>query len=157
MIDKILLRQCVERALEGTDGFIVDLTVKPDNIITVEIDSQTSVDIDTCVRVTRAVEAEFDRDVEDYELEVGSAGLTAPFKVKEQYLKNIGNPVDILTRDGRKIHGVLTAVADDGSDYTVTTTVKVKEPGKKRPVMVEQPETIAVADTKEIRYRIEFK
>lgn len=157
MIDKILLRQCVEKALEGTDDFIVSISVSIDNIINVEIDSPTAVDIDTCVKVTRAIEAQFDRDIEDYELEVGSAGLTAPFKVKEQYLKNIGNKVDVITRDGRKLHGTLTDVADDGSSYTVTTAVKVKEPGKKRPVITEQAETFNVADTKEIRYRIEFK
>jgi len=157
MIDKTLLRQCVEKALEGTDDFIVDITVSPDNAITVEIDSRTGVDIDTCVKITRAIESEFDRDVEDYELEVGSAGLTSPFKVKEQYLKNIGNPVDVITRDGRKLHGTLASVAEDGESYTITVSVKVKEPGKKRPVTVEQPETISVADTKDIRYRIEFK
>ncbi|MDE5857439.1 MAG: ribosome assembly cofactor RimP, partial [Muribaculaceae bacterium] len=90
MIDKDKLRLTVEKAIEGTDIFLVDLKVSPDNNIVVEIDSKNGLDIDTCADLTRKIEAEFDRDAEDYELEVGSAGLTSPFKVKAQYEKNIG-------------------------------------------------------------------
>ena len=74
MIDKTLLLQAVEEELSQTDGFLVSLTVTPDNRIAVEIDSPTGLDLDECVRLTRAIEARFDRDAEDYELEVGSAG-----------------------------------------------------------------------------------
>lgn len=157
MIDKQLLTKTVEEALAGTDNFLVDVKVKPDNLISVEIDNPAGVDIDTCAALTRKIEAAFDRDVEDYELEVGSAGLTSPFKVRGQYLKNIGNAIDIVTRDGRKLHGILTAVSDDGAQFTVEIEEKVKEPGKKRPVVVAVPHTMNVADTKSVTYRIEFK
>ena len=69
----------------------------------VEIDSDTSVDIDECIRLNRLVESEFDRDEEDYELEIGSAGLTSPLRVERQYHKNEGNEVEVLTADGRKL------------------------------------------------------
>ncbi|MBD5242518.1 MAG: ribosome assembly cofactor RimP [Bacteroides sp.] len=157
MIDKTKLSECVERALEGSDLYIVDITVSPDNVIDVEIDGDSAVDIDACVKVNRAVEAEFDRDVEDYELMVGSAGLTSPLKVRRQYVKNIGNRVVVLTRDGRKLHGTLTDVSEDGEEFTVTVATKVKEPGKKRPTVVDEPVTLKVADTKEVRYDIDFK
>lgn len=88
MIDKSLLRQSVEKAIEGSDIFIVDITVSPDNNIVVDLDSMEPLDIDTCAKITRAIEADFDREAEDYQLEVGSAGLTSPFKVKQQYVKN---------------------------------------------------------------------
>lgn len=156
MIDKQLLTQTVADALASTDAFIVDIKVSADNVITVEIDSPTGIDIDTCADITRKIEAVFDRDKEDYELEVGSAGLTAPFKVKGQYLKNIGNEVEVLTRDGRKLYGVLSAVGDDDT-FTLTIPVKTKEPGKKRPVIVDTPEVFNVADIKEIKYSIKFK
>ena len=103
MIDKELLVKTVEDAINGTELFVVDIAVKPDNNIVVELDSVNGVDIDTCVDITRRIESVFDRDVEDYQLEVGSAGLTSPFKVKSQYVKNIGNDVEVLTRDGRKL------------------------------------------------------
>ena len=155
MIDKNLLRQSVEKAIEGTDLFIVDLSVSPQNNIVVELDSPGSIDIDTCAAVTRAIEKDFDRDAEDYELEVGSAGLTSPFKVRGQYLKNIGNDVEVLTADGRKLHAVLTAVGDE--DFTVEYPVKRKEPGAKRPTVVMETETFPFAGVKSVKYMISFK
>ncbi|MBQ2046264.1 MAG: ribosome assembly cofactor RimP [Muribaculaceae bacterium] len=155
MIDKQQLTQTVEQAIEGTSIFIVDIKINPGNAIVVEIDSPESIDIDTCAKITRQIEATFDRDVEDYELEVGSAGLTAPFKVKGQYLKNIGNEVEVLTSDGRKLQGVLTAVGDN--DFTIEVAKKVKEPGAKRPTLVMEPTTIEMSNTKSVKYLINFK
>ena len=105
--------------------------------------------------LTRAVEAEFDRDVEDYELEVGSAGLTAPFKVKAQYDKNIGNPVEVLTADGRKLKGDLVAATDD--DFTVAIEKMVKPEGAKRKVRVVENETLKYNEIKYTKYLIQFK
>lgn len=135
--------------------FVVDVTVSPANEIVVELDSPESMDVDTCAEVARYVESKLDRDVEDYELEVGSAGLTSPFKVKGQYLKNIGNEVEVLTRSGKKFTGVLTAVGDD--DFTVEVSRKVKSEGAKRPVTVQEPETVSYADAKQVKYVINFK
>lgn len=157
MIDKTEIQQIAEKEIEGTDCFVVEVTVSPDNRINVEIDSDTGVDIDTCARITRAIEAKFDRDVEDYELEVGSAGLTAPFKIRRQYEKNIGNEVEVLTRDGRKLTGTLTAVSPDGSNFTIEVMRKVKEPGKKKPVITAEPETLETAACKYVKYSINFK
>lgn len=155
MIDKQLLTQTVMQAIEGTDLFLVDIRVAPDNKITVEIDSPEGVDIDSCVAINRSIEAAFDRDIEDYELEVGSAGLTSPFKVKGQYVKNIGNELEILTKDGRKFTGRLVEVTDEG--FTVEVPVKVKPEGAKRPVIEQQAQTLKFDDCKTVRYKIDFK
>ena len=72
MIDKSALTAVLERGMEGTDLFLVDVRISKDNNIVVEIDSDTSVDIDECIRLNRLVESEFDRDEEDYELEIDS-------------------------------------------------------------------------------------
>lgn len=156
MIDKQKLTECVERAIEGTDLFLVDVTVTPTNEIDVEIDSPGSVDIETCERISRAIEAEFDRDVEDYELTVGSAGLTAPMRVYGQFAKNIGNPVEVLTRDGRKLHGILTAVNADATEFTIATSVKTRPAGAKRPVVSTEEIVLPTADCKYVRYEIKF-
>lgn len=155
MIDKQLLAKTVEEAIEGTNLFVVDIAVKPGNNIIVEVDSAEGVDIDTCVAITRRIESVFDRDVEDYELEVGSAGLTSPFKVKGQYEKNIGNEVEIITRDGRKLSGRLVEVTDES--FTVEVSTKVKPEGAKRPVVEMRPETFGYGDCKTVRYKIDFK
>lgn len=157
MIDRQIISRIVEDALEGTDAFLVDVVVTPDNRVTVEIDSDSGVDIDTCAQLTREIEASVDRDVEDYELEVGSAGLTSPLKVRRQYVKNIGNELEVLTRDGRKLSGVLTEVSPDGTSFVISVKEKVKEEGKKRPVIVDKPIELKVADTKYVKYQINFK
>ena len=74
MIDKTELTRVIEEAIDGTDLFLVQVTVSGDNVINVDLDSESGVDIDQCVMVNDAVLAAFDRDVEDYELTVGSAG-----------------------------------------------------------------------------------
>ncbi len=156
MIDKQLLTRTVEEAIANTDAFIVEIRVSPANEIVVEIDSSTGIDIDTCADITRKIEATFDRDVEDYELEVGSAGLTAPFKVRGQYLKNIGNEVEVLTRDGRKLKGILKDVADN-DDFTIAVPTKVKPEGAKRPIVTDVDTTLSPADCKSVKYVINFK
>lgn len=157
MLDKSILTDIVNRAIADTDIFVVDISVSPANDVVVMLDTMgAGMDIDTCADITRAIEAAFDRDIEDYSLEVGSAGITSPLKVHRQYLKNIGHDVEVLTDDGRKIHGVLTDVSDDGS-FTVETLVKVKEPGAKRPAIVMQPTTLRPDECKSVRPEISFK
>ncbi len=161
MIDKELLKRTVAEAISGTDLFVVDIAVNASNDIVVELDSATGVDIDICAAVTRRIEEVFDRDAEDYSLEVGSAGITSDFKVRAQYDKNVGNDVEILTRDGRKLRGVLVEVApgepaDTDVDFTVEISVKVKEPGAKRPVVKQEALRLNSAECKYVRYDLKF-
>lgn len=156
MIDKQEVAVLVEKAIENTDAYVVELSVSADNDIVVELDSPTGVDLDFCAEVSRHINEALDRDKEDYSLEVGTASLSAPFKVRQQYEKHVGDNVDILTRDGRKLTGLLTAVGDDG-DFTVEITRKVKEAGEKRPKLVAVPETFKVADCKQVTYHFDFK
>lgn len=157
MIDPQKLKATVETTLQGTDAFITGITVSPDNIIDVEIDADTSVDIDTCVAVNRAIEAAFSRDDEDYELRVGSAGITTPLKVARQYVKNIGHELEVLTADGRKVRGELTEVSPDGTAFTLAVARKIKPEGKKRPELVVQPERFEVAMTRSVTPVLNFK
>ncbi|MGM9861189.1 MAG: ribosome assembly cofactor RimP [Muribaculaceae bacterium] len=157
MLDKSIITDIVSSAIADTDIFIVEISVSPANDVVVLLDSDAAgIDIDTCAAITRAIEDAFDRDIEDFSLEVGSAGITSPLKVHRQYLKNIGHDVEVLTCDGRKIHGVLTAVAPDGS-FTVESPAKVKEPGAKRPTIVMQPTTLRTDECKSVRPEISFK
>ena len=155
MIEKDIVYQLVKEGLADTDCFIVDVRVKPENVIVVEIDNQEGVDIDRCVHLHRFIEAHLDRDVEDYELEVGSAGITSPFKVIEQYRKNIGNEVEVLTRAGIKLDGILKDVSDDR--FVVTVTKKVKTKTSKRKVEVEEDLTFGYDEIKYTKYLIRFK
>ncbi len=133
----------------------VSVEVKPGNIIVVEIDSDGSVGIDDCIALNKFIESKLDRDVEDYELEVGSAGIGQPFKVLQQYYNHIGKEVEVLLKDGRKLCGVLKDANEQ--HLTVTIEKKVKPEGAKRPKMVEEDETLAYDDIKYTKYLISFK
>lgn len=154
MIEKSAIAAFVESRLSGTGYFLVDVKVSRDNEIAVEVDSREGVDIDFCVNLTRAIEEAFPRDDEDYELEVGSAGLTSPFKVQAQYEKNVGSKVEVLTTDGRKLHGMLKNADDAG--FTLVTTVKVKPEGAKRAVETEMEERFAYPQVKTVRCELDF-
>lgn len=154
MIDKDGLRAFIEKELEGTDYFLVDLKVSGSNEITVEIDSDENVDIDFCISLTRRIEEAFSRDEEDYELEVGSSGLTAPFKVLRQYRKHIGDEVEVLEKEGKKRKGVLKS-ADDGG-FVIEVTEKIKPEGAKRPVMQSRDIEYGYGDVKQVTYVLEF-
>lgn len=155
MIDKQIITNLVEESIANTDAFVVDITVSAANDIVVELDSPTGIDLDFCAEVNRKLNEALDRDNEDYSLEVGSASLTAPFKVRGQYEKNLGNEVEVLTTDGKKLKGVLSALSDD--TFTLEVERKVKEPGAKRPVMVKEALEIPFAQAKRVNYLINFK
>ena len=154
MIDKELPRATLEQAMEGTDLFVVDITIGADNHIVVDIDSDSSVDIDECDSLTRAVEARCDRDTEDYDLEIGSAGITAPLQMPRQYAKYIGKNVEVLTADGRKLKGELRAADDEG--FSIAGLKKEKPEGAKRPIMVAHELTFKYSEIKYTKYLIEF-
>ena len=155
MIEKAVVTQLVEEHLQASNSYLVDVAIKPGNYIVVEIDSDDSVSIDDCVALSQYIEAHLDRDVEDYELEVGSAGITSPFKVLRQYQKNIGNEVEMLLKSGTKKVGVLIAV--DISGATISVEKRVKPEGAKRPVMVTEEEKYPFEEIKYTKYLIRFK
>lgn len=154
MIDKEALTQFIEKQLVNTDLFLVDVEISPSNEIKVEIDSDTSVDIDFCIGLSRKIEDAFPREPEDYELEVGSAGLTSPFKVRRQYEKNLGNEVEVLARDGKKYTGILDEVTDN--DFMITTEVKEKPEGAKRPIKVSRQLRFPYDSINSVAYNLKF-
>ncbi|MCQ2344004.1 MAG: ribosome assembly cofactor RimP [Paludibacteraceae bacterium] len=130
MIQKELIASLVENKINDTRYFLVDVSVSKDNVITIEVDADEGVDIDFCVELSRFVESNLDRETEDFELNVGSAGLTSPFKVLRQYQKNIGNQVEVLAFDGRKHKGELVSVDDDS--FSIDETLMLRKEGDKR-------------------------
>jgi ribosome maturation factor RimP len=154
MIDKNIVRDLVNQWLEDKEYFLVDVEVSADDKIVVEIDHADGVWIEDCVELSRFIEERLNRDDEDYELEVGSAGLGQPFKVEQQYLNFIGKEVEVLGADGKKVKGVLKAV--DGRDFTVSVQEKVKVEGKKRPEMQDIDHQYNMDEVKYCKYLIKF-
>lgn len=132
MINKAAVQKAVDEWLEGKDYFLVGLDISADDRISVEIDHADGVWIEDCADLSRHIESRINREEEDYELEVGSAGLGQPFRVKRQYEIHVGHDVETQTLDGHKWKGRLVDVDDSG--FSLEAMEKVKEEGRKRPV-----------------------
>lgn len=155
MIQKELVGDIVNGKLEDTEYFLVSVSVSPCNDIVVEIDSDRTVDVDFCADLTRYIEARLDRDAEDFSLEVGSAGLTAPLKLLRQYRKNIGNDVEVVCKDGKKHIGVLKEVGDEA--FVVTESNMIRKEGDKRKKLYEEDVTFRYDEIKSTKYIINCK
>jgi ribosome maturation factor RimP len=155
MMDIEKLRQVAEAALEGTDRFIVDLKCSPANEIEIVIDADSAVDLDACVAFSRAVESACDREVEDFELTVYSAGVGQPLKLLRQYYKLIGKSVEVLLESGVKVLATLKEVEPEA--LTITYTERKAVDGKKRKVDVEVVESYTFDQIKWVKEYLDFK
>ena len=155
MINKATVQQAVEEWLQGKDYFLVDINISADDRIVVEIDHADGVWIEDCANLSRFIEERVSREEEDYELEVGSAGLGQPFKILRQYEIHVGKEVETLAKDGKKYRGTLLSVDPEGFELGVKQ--KVKEEGKKRPVNKEVPIRFAFGDVTYTKYLIKIK
>lgn len=155
MIDKNVVKKLVDTWLEDKDYFLTDLTVSVDDRIVVEIDHKDGVWIEDCVDLSRYIEDHLSREEEDYELEVGSAGIGQPFKVLRQYEIHEGERVETVLNDGRKLQGVLSNVTPSG--FTLTIEEKIRTEGMKRPKLTERDVSLLFSEVKSTKYIIDFK
>jgi ribosome maturation factor RimP len=128
MIEKTRVEELVKEFINETGIFLVAVKVSSANRITVLVDTMKGISIDECVSVHRHLENSLDRNVEDYEMQVSSPGLDLPFVVIEQYYKNEGKKVEVITADGEKYTGILKNVT--GGGFELETEIKVKGKSK---------------------------
>jgi ribosome maturation factor RimP len=140
MIEKEAVKHIAEGQLASSDCYLVDVTIRPGNLIVVEIDHDVAVGIDDCVALSRYIEERIDRDVEDYELEVGSSGVGSPLKIVRQYVKNIGNEVEVLLKSGVKMKGILKSADENGITLTVEEQKNKKKEKREEMKSVENNE-----------------
>ena len=129
MIEKIKVLELVNQALAGTDKFLVNLKITPDNRIYIDIDGDNGITIDDCIAVSRAVESQLDREVEDFALDVSSAGADQPLKLVRQYRKNVGREVEVVCVDGERVDGTLAEVGEES--FAVVTPASKRQPSQR--------------------------
>lgn len=147
------IRPLVENALQERGAFLVELSVSSGGRIMVYADKDEGIGLGDLKMISRQIEGELDREVEDFELEVSSPGMSNPFKVYRQYLKNKGRSVSVKLNDGTKLKGMMTEVDDKGIILEWKERIP-KETGKGK-VTVSKRENISfdsIAETK-----LEFK
>jgi ribosome maturation factor RimP len=149
------VREVAEMALEGTDMFVVECTITPDNTIDIVLDSDTSVSIDACAKLNRAIGDRFDRDEEDYSLTVASAGIGEPLKLVRQYKKLVGESVEVLLKSGVKVLATLDEVTDEAITVSYDEAVAVE--GKKKKQMQRTTHTYAYDEIKWTKEYLDYK
>jgi len=133
----------------------VDVQMSDDDRIVIEIDHADGVWIEDCAELSRFLQERLGEELGDYELEVGSAGLGQPFKVAQQYMSHVGDEIEVVDAQGKKITGTLKAV--EGRHFVVTTIERQVPEGKKRPVKVEVDKEYSMDTVKSAKYLINFK
>lgn len=147
--------EAAEQFLAGTDGFVVECKASPANEVELIIDSDTRVDIDTCVALSRAVESQFDRDEEDFSLTVASAGIGSELKILRQLNKRVGGSVEVLLVSGVKLLAKLDAADEEG--ITISYEEKQAVEGKKRKQTVTVTNTYPHSEIKWVKEWLDFK
>jgi ribosome maturation factor RimP len=155
MITVAQIEKLVAEKLEDSDQFIVSVEVKPGNNIQVEVDSLSGMDVKNFVAISRHIESSFDREIEDFSLRVSSPGVGQPYKVLQQYTKNIGRKIKVKTVQGIEITGELLSFK--GEEICVKTKERKKVEGKKTKQLVEEEHIIELQDIKESNTEISFK
>ncbi len=114
MTDTLIIRQIAEEILQESHLFLLDVTIRKGNRILVTIDGDHGVTIDDCARLSRSIESRLNRDEDDFELQVSTAGADSPLKLKRQYPKHCGRTLELTLDDGRKLRAVLVSVSEEG-------------------------------------------
>jgi ribosome maturation factor RimP len=135
--------------LDGGDKFLVALKVRPGNKIMVFIDGDSNVTIDDCVKLSRFLESKLDRDVNDFELQISSAGIDQPLKFARQYPKNIGRGIKVITAEGEMLIGTLVSADNNG--------INIKIPAEKKKKIEERQIFVPFEKIKESKIEISFK
>jgi ribosome maturation factor RimP len=154
MIDKAIVKKLVEEMLDDK-MFLVEINVSQRNVINVFVDSYDGLTIEQCISISRHVEHSFDREEEDFELQVSSPGLSEKFKVKEQFYKYIGREIEIVTVSDVELEGVIQSATDE--EIILETSARELVEGQKKKQLVVKQHHLKYDEIKSAKAVISFK
>ena len=160
MINAKKIQFLAEEFLEGTSAFLVDVKVASGNVIRISLENDDRTSITDCVALSRHIEGSFDREEEDFSLDVGSPGLDQPLKVLRQYLKIIGKQIAVNPIDGKKMEGELVRVEEDEGEFVglvLKTREKKRIEGRKAMEWVYEEHQFQAGDIEWTKVIISFK
>ncbi len=149
---KEIVSNLVQEALDENKAlFLVDLTISGNNSIKITVDGDTGIPLKECIRISRHIEHNLDREEEDFSLEVTSPDITDPLTNKRQYKKNTGRIMKIRT-ENKTFEGTLA----EADEEKIILQWKAREPkpvGKGK-VTVEKEAVIPYGDIKEAKVKV---
>lgn len=154
-MDKEKVINLLNIALEENSAlFLIELKFLSDNKIYVEVDGDNGVSLNECIRISRAIEHNLDREEEDFSLEVTTPDISNPLKVNRQYKKNINRTLEIKLHNNTKVEGLLKSV----NENHIALEWKTREPkplGKGKVTVVKNT-VIPFSEIKEAKVKIIF-
>lgn len=153
----IVKQKVIDLVKERLDDqmFIVDVTISSLNDINVYVDGFNGITIEKCIAISRNVEHSLDREEEDFSLQVSSPGLTESFKIREQYMKNTGKNIKVVTNENQKLEGLLLENNDEG--IVLETSKREKVEGHKKKQLVVKKHILKYDEIKSAKAVISFK
>ena len=145
-MDYNTVENIVTEVLEDEKAFLVHLELNEGNNILLNADSFEGMTFQRLKMINRKIEAELDREVEDFSIVVSSPGLDKPLKVHKQYLLNVNRSLRITLQNSETIIGKLTVVEDDKITLVTKPSKKVKS----------ETRVVAFQDILEAKVEIEF-
>ena len=153
-MDQTKVKKLVNEALAENEAlFLIDLDFGNEASIKVVVDGDSGVPLSECIRISRHVEHNLDRENEDFALEVTTPNITDPITDQRQYNKNLGRTLKVKTLE-ESFEGKLIEV----TDKAISLFWKAREPkpiGKGK-ITVEKQQTIPLSDIKEAKVKIIF-
>lgn len=153
-MDQKKVRDLVDEALALNESlYLIDFVISENNKIQITVDGDNGVPLSECIRISRSVDNNFDREEEDFSLEVSTPDIAHPLKVNRQYIKNINRILKVKT-SVEEFEGTLVEADED----KIVLNWKAREPkpiGKGK-VTVSKAATIAYKDIIEAKVKIVF-
>tara|TARA_R110001583_G_scaffold8413_5_gene40197 strand:- start:3727 stop:4191 length:465 start_codon:yes stop_codon:yes gene_type:complete len=154
-MDKTKIKDLVNQAIEeNQELFLIELNFLTENKIYVEVDGDHGITLQECIRISRVVENNLDREEEDFSLEVTSPDIAKPLKVKRQYIKNINRQLQIKLKDNSNILGNLKGVDENSID--LEWKAREPKPIGKGKITVVKKATIQFEDILEAKVKLLF-
>ena len=153
-MDQTLVKGIVDEALALNESlYLIELSISVNNKIQVVVDGDNGVSLSETMRISRVINDNFDREVEDFSLEVTTPDIAHPLKVKRQYIKNLNRILKVKTEE-EELEGTLVTADED----KIVLQWKVREPkpvGKGK-VTVNKIATLEYTEIKEAKVKILF-
>jgi len=155
-MDRKLVRSLLDEALElNEELFLVDFDINEANHISVIVDGDKGVTVSECMRVSRNIEQNMDREEEDFSLEVSSFDISHSLTMPRQYIKNVGRKFKVKTINDEKFEGTLLNFTDDNK-FVLQWKERVPKTLGKGKMTVEKQQEFSIDDVKEAKVVIIF-
>ncbi len=142
-----------EALLEKQSVFLIDLKITDAFKVIVNLDGDNGVALQDCIDISRAIDANLDREEQDFSLEVASVGVGSPLKLVRQYKKNVGRTLIV-----KLATETIEAELVEATDNFIILSWKAREPKKlgKGKETVQKRQEIPYTEIKEAIVTVTF-